>query len=173
MDYIGFVSLLVIYENGVKLHEPLNVILPMLTILIRKPYLEYIEAILQTTGLMLKVNYTKITTLLMYTLLCVQVERERLLTDEKLSRAEKEIADTEQSFSSLAKENQEVVGQVDDLQQRLTETEEKAEHKLVHYCLWSEEKYQCIVVVFKVQSTVNSLHEACLLLFSRLFYCIL
>ena len=65
----------------------------------------------------------------MYTLLCVQVERERLLTDEKLSRAEKEIADAEQSFSSLAKENQEVVGQVDDLQQRLTETEEKAEHK--------------------------------------------
>ena len=137
MDYIGFVSLLVIYENGVKLHEPLNVILPMLTILIRKPYLEYIEAILQTTGLMLMVNYAKTTTLLMYTLLCVQVERERLLTDEKLSRAE------------------------------------KAEHKLVHYCLWSEEKYQCIVVVFKVQSTVNSLHEACLLLFSRLFYCIL
>lgn len=173
MDYIGFMSLLVIYENGVKLHEPLNVILPMLTILIRKPYLEYIEAILQTTGLMLMVNYAKTTTLLMYTLLCVQVERERLLTDEKLSRAEKEIADTEQSFSSLAKENQEVVGQVDDLQQRLTETEEKAEHKLVHYCLWSEEKYQCIVVVFKVQSTVNSLHEACLLLFSRLFYCIL
>ena len=129
MDYIGFMSLLVIYENGVKLHEPLNIVYPMLTILIRKRYLEYIEAILQATGLMLKVNYTKTTTLLMYTLLCVQVERERLLTDEKLSRAEKEIADTEQSFSSLAKENQEVVGQVDDLQQRLTETEEKAEHK--------------------------------------------
>lgn len=51
------------------------------------------------------------------------------MTDEKLSRSEKEKSEAERSFGSLEKDNRDMLGQIEDLQNRLAETEEKAERK--------------------------------------------
>lgn len=59
------------------------------------------------------------------------MERERLVTDERLSRTEKERTEAERSFGDLEKENQEMINQIELLQGRLAETEEKAERKYV------------------------------------------
>jgi peptidoglycan hydrolase CwlO-like protein len=51
------------------------------------------------------------------------------VTDEKLSRSEKERSEAERSFGSVEKDNQDMLNQIDELQNRLADTEEKAERK--------------------------------------------
>ena len=51
------------------------------------------------------------------------------MTDEKLSRSEKERTEAERSFGSIEKENHDMLSQIEDLQNRLAETEENAERK--------------------------------------------